>query len=175
MPPPVRPWPMYTDRPSIETVLSEAGVRLRLDFDGDGQVSTSEAGTPLGNVIQSASDTVDFYTWSKYDPNILVNSSLIWRWASVMAAFELDRLRNNPTSETLATWADEIQDKLTDIRDRGRILPGIALRMTCAPTHSNVRIDQRYQFRVIRVETRQSTPSGLPQATDFTEAYWPEP
>lgn len=168
---PVRPFPLYSDRASVESVLSEAAVRLRLDFDDDGMADTAESGTPLANVLQSASDTIDYYCWSMYDPNLLANSSLVWRWATVLAAYELDRLRNNPPSESLADWAAEVQDKLAEVRDKGRVIPGVALRLSRAPTWANVRVVQAYQFKVIRVEKGRSSPSQLPQLTDYQELY----
>lgn len=165
----------YTTRAAIERMLSAAGVRDRLDDDED-QLVTSAEEDALDDIIADATDTVNFYCWSKYAPEQLATSNLIERMTTKLAAWELCRRRGNPAPDALTEMAQEVQEMLQRVYENNHPLPGIALRRVLAPAWSNVRCDPRYQFKVIRVERGTSTSeptqqTAQPQFPDYQEGF----
>jgi phage gp36-like protein len=160
----------YTDRAAVERLLSAAGVRRRLDDGGDGQADAAESAA-LDDAIADATETVNYYLFSKYLPARLAASPWVWRRATVLAAYALAQRRGNPAPEPLAERAERAVEELEALADGPRVLPGVPLRMTLAPTWSNVRVDPTRNWRVIRVERGRSSPSRLPQTPDWGEAF----
>lgn len=143
---------------------------MRMDHDRDGWANSGEAAI-LTDCIYSATETVLYYLFHKYTPARLATSWWAWRRATILAAYELDRLRNNPPSESLADWAAQAQEEMQAVADGPRIVPGLPMRMTMAPKWSNIRIDQTRQFRIIRVEKKRSSSVATPQSQDWQEAH----
>lgn len=153
---------LYTDRASIEREMSEAGVRLRLSDDGDAQATAADEDV-LNDCIVMATETVNYHLFHRYSPRYLAASNLVWRWATVLAAYELAARDGSPVPESLAERAQRAEEKLEAAAESRRGLPGVPLR-NVPVSWSNVRCDPRYQFRVIRVERGTSARPTTPGA-----------
>ena len=165
---------LYCVQGDIEAILSQTGIRLRLDKDGDGQLDATEIGA-LNYVISGASDTIDFYCSQKHTQAYLVQSTWVNYRCAILATYDACKLAANPVPEAIEDWADRvIEDELKKIRYGTDFVPNIPLARKLAPVFSNTRCDPNYQFRVIRVERQQSTdsiPTGLRQNTDYADAF----
>lgn len=171
--PPAAPEHLYTDETRVRTQLSAAGVRLALDDNRTKRVTADEQAR-LDQAVIDATETVNYYLASKYTPKRLAQSWWVWRRATVLAAYDLCTTRNNPPPESLLALAEQAQAELEAVQQGQGVVPGLPMRMTQAPTWSNVRIDQRRQFKVIRVERPTSSKSGLRQNPDYQAEYTPE-
>lgn len=163
----------YCLQADIEHVLTQAGVSLAADDNGDGVVDATDQ-THIADAIERGSETCAFYLWGKYADAWLRTSPSVRHWSSVFAAYHLRGRGGNPPAEVLETWAEEATERLQMIHDGGFTLPGIPLRRSLAPAWSNISCDPlRNNFRVIRVERNNSgtIQTGLSQNPDWRDAF----
>jgi len=175
MPPPALSI-LYTSQQDMEDFLSPLGVRVRADHDADGALSAAEQ-RAITYAVNGGTETILFYTYSRYDPAVLANSWSVNRWATYFACYQLCCERVDPIPETLITLIEDATTKLEQIQlGRHAGLPGIPVRRTQAPVWSNVRVDPLYQFKCIRVEKGRSSkgPNTRPVVPDYPEAFCPE-
>lgn len=160
---------------NVEGVLSANGVKLRLDDDQDGAVSSAEL-EYLTFARGDATETVRFACWMKYADSWLATSNWVNTRATWLAAYALCDRRGNPCPDSIVDRCERYQEELDAIADGKRLIPMLPLRTGLMPAYSNSRVDPRYQFRVLRVEKRSSSqhPSSLPRVTDYTESFFVE-
>lgn len=167
--------PAYTTRADVERMLSAAGVRLRLDHFGDGISTGATDANVMTDAVDMATETVNFYCWSKYEPSRLATSVLVNRWATVLAAYEVCMLRGNPVPNVLMQRAEKVETYMQQVADGPRVLPNVPRRRTGAPVFSNLRCDPRFILKVIRVErnnsTREYDNTELRQNADVLDRY----
>jgi hypothetical protein len=175
---------LYCTQTDIETQMSIKGVRLRIHDPASPAVPTSnvpgksvseQPSQVLQDAIVEATETCNFYLWSKYDPMFLAQSNWVNRKATFLACYRIGSSRSNPPPDTWVEDALKAEEDLKAVADGPRIIPGLPLRRTLAPVMSNVRfVPWPYQFRCLRVERQNSSAhnrSQLPQNIDYQEAY----
>lgn len=175
MPPPA-PAILYTDRDSINDVLSENGVNLRLDDNANGVVDTGEA--PRADEASAVgTGTVNRFCQMRYSPAQLANSWSVWDWATLIAAVWLCRRRGNPVPKSLLQARDEAIEEMREVQAGTITLEDIATRMSDAPAWSNSTLDPRYRTQQIRVQRRRSerTPRDVPVSPDYFDDVVVEP
>jgi len=155
---------LYCTQADVESILSSAGVLDRLDDEGDQYVTSTEL-VAMTDIITDASETVNFYAWSRYSGESLATSNWVKRRTAELAAYELCTRRGNPAPEAVEAKALAAQEMLSKVRDRNHPIPGIGLRRILAPAWSNIRCDARYNWKVIRVERGTSTSEPTQQTT----------
>jgi hypothetical protein len=162
----------YCSQADMERLLSTAGVIAGADHDADGALNTMEQ-LVINDVINLASETINYYLYNLYDPANLATSNLVNRWSTILACYELKGERANPEPTTLTDWAADAEDKLQAIYDHRHYLPGIPLRRTFAPTWDIVRVDPRFSFKCLRVERNRSSqqPNALPVVPDYSDLW----
>lgn len=166
----------FTDSESIKDLMSVVGVDQRLDDDADGTVDTDEAPRVL-RACNVATARVLRYTQTLYDSEDLVNSWSVWHWATVIAAYWLCCRRNNPIPASLQALYDETIEDLTAVKLGLLPIEDIGYKTTLAPLWSNVRIDNNYSIRQLRVQRpiSERSPVQFPQKTDTLAEVLVEP
>jgi phage gp36-like protein len=163
---------LYLTEDDLISRLSTEGVLARLDADNDGRVDQVEQQT-MTDTLSDASETINFYTWMKYDPGVLVSNPWVNRRAVDLAAWVLCAVRLNPVPEGVEKKALQAQKWLEEIADGPRLIPFAPLRRRLAPVYSNTRIVPGFQLKCIRVEPNTSSPAspGVEQFTDWAAAF----
>lgn len=146
----------FCTQADVERRLSALGVQLRLDHDNDGAVDADEQLT-MTDAISDATETLLYYCWAKYAPEVLATSPWINRRAVDYAAYVLCGVRCNPIPEDVIRRVEAAEKLLKEVRDGNGFLPNVPLRRRMAPVWSNTRVDPRYQFKVIRVDPQTSS------------------
>lgn len=132
------------------------------DNDGDG---LADPGVST-DWHDQAGQEIDAYCVTRgYDVNGLQSSSLINRWATILACYYGSMQRGNPPPEAIDAQATEIFRKLELIGQGKYQLPGIPLASDMRPSMSNVKIDRRFVQQKVRVQQNISTdaPTDLSQ------------
>jgi len=163
---------LYLTEDDLMNRLSTEGVLAHLDADGDGRVDQLEQ-QALSDVLSDASETVNFYTWMKYAPDVLQGNAWVNRRAVDLAAWVLCGLRCNPIPEGVQQKAELAQKWLAEIADGPRLIPFAAQRRRLAPVWNNSRVVPGYQYKCIRVETQTSAPpnKGYVQQPDWSSMF----
>tara|TARA_R110002020_G_scaffold62712_4_gene167501 strand:+ start:101 stop:634 length:534 start_codon:yes stop_codon:yes gene_type:complete len=138
----------YTSEAEIKRILSSSGFDLRLD-DLSNDLDT------VTDLINEATDLVNFYCGLHYDESDLEGSTLVRRWTTWIACYLLSQRRGNP-----AIFADrmgEVLALLEEVARHDRILPRLPTREDLTPAMSNVHIDDKFRTHKIRVHPTIST------------------
>lgn len=162
----------YAVQADIEQHISVLGLKLRLDDDSDGVLSTAEQ-AGLTDAIDEATETINYYCNNKYAASQLATSRFINRACMILATYRICTRRLNPVPESLIEDAAKVEEMLKEIRDKSALIPGLPLRRILAPTMSHTRLVPIYSFRVIRVERQNSSQhnkTSLGQNVDYQEA-----
>lgn len=157
----------YTSRVEVERLISVAGVGMRVsDLTGD------NLSTYWEELIADATDTVNQYVLGWYEAEDLANNRWVRTRASWIALMQLCRRRANPVPDAVSTRYEEVIDELDRVL-RGSIqVPRLGTRSDMLPSLSNVRVDDRFMSRKIRVNPNISTGSTTSdQALDFWYTY----
>src|SRR5262245_62009918 len=102
---------LYLTEIDVMNRLSAEGVLSRLDADGDGMVNPFEQ-KALDDALSDASETINFYTWMKYDPSVLVGNAWVNRRAVDFAAYVLCGLQGNPVPDSVWKKAEAAEKVL---------------------------------------------------------------
>lgn len=164
----------YATVGNVQTILSNAGVSLRVDDDQDGQANAQEA-LRIPYALVFASERVNLYLWNKYDPSVLGTSNLVNQWTAYLAACTLCMARGNPVPTSLQKMCEQAEKDMEKINLGKMQLPGIPMRRWKAPVWDNQRGVPFYRFRVLRTEigTSSQQPNSQPVQIDITQAYTP--
>jgi len=157
--------PVYCTEADMNRYLSANAV---IDFADHDEDNTADTGV-TDDCINQATEELDLFLTERYAQAELQTSTIVNRWATVIACRFLCQRRGNVVPDSMETEWERIQGHLEAIAADRRSLPGIALRDQMIPTMSNLAIDQRYRRNKSRVtRTNSSTaPSKLPR--DFTK------
>ena len=139
---------VYTSEAEIKRILSNSGFDLRLD-DLSNDLDT------VTDLINEASDLVNFYCGLHYDESDLETSTLVRRWATWIACYLLSQRRGNP-----AIFSDrmgEVLALLEEVSRHDRVIPRLPTRENLTPAMSNVHIDDKFRTHKIRVHPTIST------------------
>jgi phage gp36-like protein len=161
----------YCDHGDINRRLSNEGTKLRTQDYGD-----SPTGGEMGAVddaIWDATETINYYCFTHYEPGHLKTSGWINRRAVDLAVYLLSIRRGNTPTASMEKLYKQAIMWLEGVHSAKYEVPGIPVRATQAPAFSNVRIDQRYPVQRIRVETvlSERTPTPYAQPIDWSAAY----
>ena len=138
----------YTSEAEIKRILSTPGFDLRVDD----LANTLEV---ITDVVEEATDLVNFYCALNYNESDLETSPLVRRWATWIACYLLSQSRGNP-----ALFVDrmgEVLALLEEVSKHDRIIPRLPTREDLTPAMSNVHIDDKFRTHKIRVHHTIST------------------
>jgi len=138
----------YTSEAEIKRVISTSGFDLRVDDLAD----TLDA---ITDIVEEATDMVNFYCGLHYNESDLETSPLVRRWTTWVACYLLSQRRGNP-----AIFADrmgEVLALLEEVSRHDRIIPRLPTREDLTPAMSNVHIDDKFRTHKIRVHPTIST------------------
>ena len=162
---------VYTTRDEIERLMSGVGVRLRVDdlIDStDPDYDASDIGYYFQELTEDATLTIDQYAEGHYDPEDLVNS----RWGRIRATWSgadlLSQRRGNPA--LFYSRYEEIIGELQQVTFGNLVIPGLPTRADLTPAMSNLRVDERFMVRKLRVMDSIST-GGTSARQDFVYIY----
>lgn len=164
--------PVYCTEAEIVRFLSSNAVTDFADNDADG---TADTGV-VDDCINQATQEIDLYATQRYDQTGLATSTIINRWAVVMASMFLCHRRGNVVPDSIATEWERIQERLQQIAQGTLQLPGVSLRADLRPSFSNLDVDRRRRRSTIRVTPTNSTdaPTALTQdrINEAQGNYW---
>ena len=138
----------YTSEAEIKRVLSTSGFDLRTDD----LANTLEAVT---DIVEEATDLVNFYCGLNYAESDLETSPLVRRWSTVIACYLLSQRRGN--AAIFSDRMGEVLALLEEVSKHDRIIPRIPTRENLTPAMSNVHIDDKFRTHKIRVHPTIST------------------
>lgn len=161
----------YCDPGDIQRKLSIEGVTLRTKDYGNNSAS-GEIGS-IEDAIWDATEIINFYCFTHYEPGSLAKSLWINRRATEIACYILCKRKGNIPSGSISADYKQAIDWLEKVHAGLYELPNVPYRHTLAPAFSNVRIDQRYPTFRIRVEQVLSdrSPAPYPQYPDWASAF----
>jgi len=174
---PAAPANVYTDRAGVEMIMGACGVDLRINDSETTVISTVEE-LYLTHATYIASQELDMYISNKYDPSVMSQSWLIYNWASIMAAYRVTLRRCGSPPASLQWEYEQVMDKLAQIANGQLQIAGLASLATPGIAMANLRIDPRFPFKQMRVETQISgqQPNGnRPVAKDIQGQLYSEP
>jgi phage gp36-like protein len=154
---------LYCTQAEMERLFSTAGVLAFSDHEQTGETDTDVT----TDCINQATEEINAYAMQRYSASALSGSTLINRWATVLAVYFLCERRGNAPPASLAGEFERIMLKLEKIPSGGFRLPDVAYRSDFRPGFSNMTVDRRYQFSKVRVVPTSSdgVPTVLPQKT----------
>ena len=167
--------PVFTDQVSAENLLSEMGVVTRLDQDGSGGLSSNEQRTAdLGIYVATGWVARHATTYDRLD---LARSASAWWWATIYYARYLCLLDGNPIPPGLAELFAEAQRDMLKVQAGTMFIEDIGAKMDPAPSWSNLRMDNNFGVRKMRVIRPISDRSraNFPRRRDFGGEYIYEP
>jgi phage gp36-like protein len=135
----------YCDADDVRRLLSSAGAMSFADHDQNG---VEDPGV-LDDCIGQATQEIDFCLHERYEPDQLVLSAIVNRWATNLACYFLCQRRGNPVPEPIQRECDRIlfeeNSALNEIRRGNRWLPGLEPNRGQAPSFANMTIDRRFR------------------------------
>lgn len=157
----------YCTEEDLQALMGIDGTTARVDDDGDNSQSVAEAGY-LSKAVSWATDKVNFYLLARYPAERLAASWLVNEWAVICAAHWLSQRRGNPPPGSIKGLFEQAVEEMTSVHSGLFEVPGVGTREVLWPAWSNVRIDQLYALRKIRVERpiSERTPVGYRQNVD---------
>lgn len=158
----------YTSQAEIERIWSSAAAMLRTDDDQDG---VAESGV-WDDVVNEATDTINFYCEKWYEPQDMAQNLWIRRAATWIGAHLLSQRRGNPGQYT--DRHDRIIAFLEEVCAGKKQVPRLAQRADFTPALSNLRVDHRFATKKIRVQQQTSTggTSGRQDADPYYLDQW---
>lgn len=152
---------LYCTQDDMERLFSTVGVQSFSDHEETGQADADV----IADCINQATEEINAYAMQRYSATALSGSTLIERWATVLAVYFLCERRGNSAPGSLQGEFERIMAKLEQIPGGGFRLPGVAYRSDFRPGFSNLTVDRRYQFSKVRVVETASDqiPTELPQ------------
>lgn len=151
----------YTSRAEMESCFSFYGLDLRLDDDQtDGEVVNPTEETFLDHCGYEATDLINQFLVSRYEPSAINTNRWVRRTASWMACYILSSRRGNPR-QFVARYEEAILH-LKDIHDGQRMIfdedgNPVPSRSDLSPSHSNLTVDDWYWRRKLRVQSTTSS------------------
>ncbi len=170
---------VFPDRQGVNDILGEAGVKWRLDDGQSGAISAAEEAvlTRLYSLATAwVKQKLANYDLSDYPNGDIASHHLIYRWACIHATVQLCPRRGNPVPGSLQKMLDDATKTLDGIQAGRENLPDVAQTSSPSMSLSNVRLDDFYLTRKLRVETNTSDPipARHDQAKDWISSTVPE-
>ncbi len=144
--------------------LSLRGVISFSDHDDTG-VENDEV---INDCRQFSSDELIGWLSPMYAVSELALSTLVTRWATIIACYRLCKTRGNPVPESLHEEYENLisipNGMVHQARNQKFIIPNIRRQTINVPAFSNLTIDRRYRREKIRVI--QANSSNIPSAIE---------
>lgn len=158
----------YCTEADLQAVMGVDGTTARVDDDGDNAQSVAEAGY-LTKAISWATDRCNFYLLPRYPADRLATSWMVNEWCVCCSLYWLSQRRGNPPPGATAKFYELTVEEMKLVHSGQYEVPGIGTREVLWPAWSNVRVDQLYTLRKIRVERplSEQTPVGYRQNVDW--------
>ena len=176
MPPPALAY-LYCSEADLEAILSVDGKIGSVDDDNDASESAIEK-TYIDAAINWGTDRVNFYCLARYAAADLANSWIVNHWTVICAAKWLSSRRGNPPPASIDDLYEDALKDMEMVRKGDAQVPGMGLRTAAWPAWSNIRVDQLYTLRKIRVErpiSEQSPVKDYHQQQDIAANFIIEP
>jgi hypothetical protein len=141
---------VYTTQAEIERIYSNLASSLQID-----DVDIDEVSDFWTELTEDATDIINQYAESYYDPTDMVNSRWVRTRASWVGCYLLSQRRGNPS--LFADRFEIIIDELQRVYRGDLIIPRLPTREDMTPAMSNVVIDDRFRVHKIRVHPTIST------------------
>lgn len=154
---------VYTTEAEIQRIWSPQGVLLRTDADEDG---VSDDGV-ITDAVYDATDTVNLYCETWYSPNDMAENQWVRRNATWIAAHLISLLRGDPGY--YHARYERCIEFLERVNEGKLQIPRLPFRFDMQPAMSNLRVDQRYTTKKIRVQPSTSV-GGIGSRQDLD--YW---
>lgn len=168
----------YVSEEDIEALLSVHGKTASLDDLGVG-APTGDNDAHLNKAIQWATARVNFYLGNQYAARYLAESWIVNDWATILACYWLRTRRGNPAPSAIMDMYKGAVEDMSRVQSGEVNLPDTPTRSAAWPAWSNVRVDQLYPVRKVRVERGLSESRGgrpsYQQHLDFAAEYVPFP
>lgn len=147
---------LYATRADVASILSTAGIDVRIDDDDDGTVTPSPGEEAfLDDAILEATDVINVAGLHFYSAADMGESLWVRRRAAYLAAHFLSMRRGNPG--LFCERYEIIMDELEKLRTNQLHIPRLAKRADVLPAQSNLIIDRRFTRNKIRVDRETST------------------
>lgn len=173
---PATPSVTYCSEDDLKALLSSVGQENRVDDDSSGTLSSPEQ-VYLDKARYWAKARVDFYCRLLYRESDLAESWLVNNWAVICGAYWLSCRRGNPPPGSFDDLYKEAVEDMKLVHSGQYQIPDIGLREVAWPAWSNVRVDQLYNLRRVRVQRPISEKSPTPyrQNRDWPGEFILEP
>lgn len=136
----------YTSQNEIERILSNSGVQLRIrDLNG------TNSSDYWAELIAEATDVVNQWVDGFYDYDDLADNQWVRRHATWIALTLLCRRRANPVPDSILERYEEVLEDLRNVKMGVIQIPRLPTRSDMTPAMSNLRVDDRYYSRKLRV------------------------
>ena len=155
----------YTSQDEVERLFSTIGVSLRVaDLGGTNRT------TYWTEVTEEATDIVNQYVLLYYDADDLANSRWVRYHATWIALVLLCRRRGNQVPQGIMDRYNEIIADLEMVRDGKMQIPRVPTTFNNLPSMSNMRVDDRFYTRKLRVNPNISV--GGTDGTQDLDWWW---
>ena len=141
---------VYTSKAEMESLISFAGVDLRLDDLGEADMTQV-----ILEIVEEATDVVNEHCLGRYEATDLVDSRWVHSVATWIGCYLLSQRRGNPA--LFSERYEQVITRLEDVQHRRKNIPRVPERANMIPAVSNVRVDDRYMKNKVRVERSIST------------------
>jgi len=160
---------VYCVEADVNDLLSQEGVELRLDDDSTGAISTTERQVLTVKGIYWATSRVNLYLVPRYEASQLATSYIVNEWCTRFAARWLCSRRGNSPPASIEDLYQEAKEEMADVLAGKMQVPDIGARSPEWPLWSNIRFDDSYGVRKLRVERpiSERTQAGYQQNIDW--------
>lgn len=144
----------YCDVDDLIRKVGRDAVREWSDHDTDGIADGGGMADSdvIDDAINQATVEIDGYAQQWYSAAGMAASTLVNRWATVLACYFLSINRGNPPPDALAQEFERIMALLERVLAGTYKLPGVGMRSDMRPSMSNLTVDRRYIKSKLRVE-----------------------
>lgn len=142
----------YTSQAEVQRLISTEGVQLRItDLTG---TNATDYWTEL---IAEATDIVNQYCLGYYEAEEMADNRWVRSRATWIALALLCKRRANPVPGSILDRYEEIIADLNGVLIGKFMIPRLGTRSDMLPSLSNLRVDDRYRTRKLRVNPNIST------------------
>lgn len=166
---------LYTDTDSIEGLLSQIGRDSRVDDNYTNNIDAREDNF-ITWACNWATARVNTFCSNRYEPATLATSWTVWGWATICACWWLCGRRGNPVPDSIIALYEEAMMEMKMVAAGQLNIDDLAMRNALAPVWDNMRMDQRYIVRKMRIIRPLSdlTPTAIPVNPDYLSDQLPE-
>ena len=153
----------YTSDDEIARLASQEGVNLRIS-----DLTATNLSSYWEELIADATDIINQYCLGKYEDEDLADNRWVRIRASWIGLVQLCRRKMNPVPDAILQRYEEIIAELKAVLAGQLLIPRLATRSEMNPSMSNLRVDDSYRSRKLRVNPNISVgAAGSNQDVDY--------